>query len=247
MKLLKKISKKMSLVFKGSGGRTSKGRITVRGRKREWQKRKVVIDSYSIIKGTGFVLNLKGKRKSRGFLGYIYFDLGFLSIYLLEETLKVGNKFNLFSTSLNKGDVHFLKNFNLGMRIFNIQVCNYFISRGAGTFCTVYGYIGNFVLLKANSGWLLKIHNNVIATLGCVSNKEEKFVYDLGKASERLKLGFRSKVRGVAMNPVDHPHGGGEGKKTPKVAKTPWGKLTKGVVTKRKKKYLKKKKIFKLI
>jgi large subunit ribosomal protein L2 len=88
----------------------------------------------------------------------------------------------------------------------------------------------------------MKILNNCLASLGNVSNMKHKFDI-IGKAGKSWALGKRPKVRGVAMNPCDHPHGGGEGKKSsPAAPRSPWGWLTKGTPS-LKKKYEKKKKI----
>jgi len=95
-----------------------------------------------------------------------------------------------------------------------------------------------------NSGWLLKISKFCIAVIGKVSNLDHHIIR-IEKAGKNRNLGVRPRVRGVAMNPCDHPHGGGEGTGSPPRAhKTPWGKLTK-VPTKRNKKYLIKKKLLK--
>jgi len=93
-----------------------------------------------------------------------------------------------------------------------------------------------------NSGWLLKLSNFCIAVLGTVSN-EDHHVLRVKNAGKNRRMGWRPKVRGVSMNPCDHPHGGGEGRGSPPAAhKTPWGKMTK-VPTKRTKSHLLKKKI----
>lgn len=83
--------------------------------------------------------------------------------------------------------------------------------------------------------------------LGCVSNSFHRYVRYLN-AGHMRRLGVRPVVRGVAMNPCDHPHGGGEGRKSPPVAaRTPWGNFTKGTPTKKKLYQLKKKKLFKTL
>lgn len=100
-------------------------------------------------------------------------------------------------------------------------------------------------LLKLKSGWNLVVSNYCLASLGLVSNRLHRF-YNYKKAGILNSLGKRSVVRGVAMNPCDHPHGGGEGKKSPpSAAKSPWGWLTKGTCSNSKKFELKRKKLFK--
>lgn len=78
---------------------------------------------------------------------------------------------------------------------------------------------------------MVKLSNKCLAALGSAGNPDHRFVL-LGKAGNSRSLGVRPTVRGVAKNPCDHPHGGGEGKKSPPAsARTPWGKLTKGTPT----------------
>lgn len=103
------------------------------------------------------------------------------------------------------------------------------------------------VLLKLKSGWNLILSNYCLGSLGLVSNSLHKF-YNYKKAGVIRALGIRPTVRGVAMNPCDHPHGGGEGRKSPLVgAKSPWGWLTKGTPTKIKKYQITIKKKFKQV
>jgi len=118
------------------------------------------------------------------------------------------------------------------------------LTRAAGTSSFIISSDKKFSFLKMNSGWLLKISKFCIAVIGKVSNLDHHIIR-IEKAGKNRNLGVRPRVRGVAMNPCDHPHGGGEGTGSPPRAhKTPWGKLTK-VPTKRNKKYLIKKKLLK--
>jgi ribosomal protein L2 len=97
------------------------------------------------------------------------------------------------------------------------------------------------------SGWNVKLSVYNLAVLGNVSNSKHKFNI-IGKAGVNRLLGKRPEVRGVAMNPCDHPHGGGEGKKSPPSAqRSPWGWLTKGTSSLKKKYQIKKKKLYKSI
>jgi large subunit ribosomal protein L2 len=105
----------------------------------------------------------------------------------------------------------------------------------------------NIVSLKLKSGWNIFISKNCLSNYGCVSNMKHKFK-NLNKAGKSWSLGRRPKVRGVAMNPCDHPHGGGEGKKSPpRAQRSPWGWLTKGTPSLKKKYQIKKKKLYKNI
>jgi len=119
------------------------------------------------------------------------------------------------------------------------------IMRAAGTTCFIISKDKNYSYLKLSSGWFLKISNFCLATLGSISNQNHH-LNRIEKAGNKRKMGFRPTVRGIAKNPCDHPHGGGEGRGSPpKAHKTPYGKLTKSP-TKIKKKFLLKKKRFKI-
>jgi len=133
----------------------------------------------------------------------------------------------------------FLKNMPLSVPIHNIEQqakAGGTIARAAGTYCICIRSIqlpnGNcFVGLKLPSKNMIYLPGECSATLGKVSNINNKFL-KLSKAGESRWLGIRPSVRGVAMNPVDHPHGGGEGKSSGgRISVSPWGVLTKGFKT----------------
>ncbi|AWR85768.1 50S ribosomal protein L2 [Meiothermus taiwanensis] len=110
------------------------------------------------------------------------------------------------------------------------------MARSAGTSVQVQGREGDYVILRLPSGELRKVHGECYATIGVVSNADHKNIV-LGKAGRRRWLGRKGHVRGTAMNPVDHPHGGGEGRAPrgrPPVS--PWGQQAKGLKTRKKKK-----------
>jgi len=110
------------------------------------------------------------------------------------------------------------------------------LARAAGLGVSVVSSVLNRkTVLKLKSGWLVKVSSKSNATLGYVSNVLHNLQI-IGKAGKNRGLGKRPVVRGVSMNPCDHPHGGGNGKSSPLVApETPWGKVTKWVHTKNKK------------
>ncbi|ADD29366.1 50S ribosomal protein L2 [Meiothermus ruber] len=110
------------------------------------------------------------------------------------------------------------------------------MARSAGTSVQVQGREGDYVILRLPSGELRKVHGECYATIGVVSNADHKNIV-LGKAGRKRHLGRKGHVRGTAMNPVDHPHGGGEGRAPrgrPPVS--PWGQQAKGLKTRKKKK-----------
>jgi large subunit ribosomal protein L2 len=109
------------------------------------------------------------------------------------------------------------------------------LCRSAGSYAQVMAKEGTLVLLRLPSGELRQVHHNCRATIGQVGNLEHENQV-IGKAGRSRWLGRRPKVRGTAMNPVDHPHGGGEGRAKGRHPVTPWGKPTKGYKTRSRKK-----------
>ena len=102
--------------------------------------------------------------------------------------------------------------------------------RAAGTQAMILSKDENWIYVQLPSGEIRKFHHDCYATIGQVSNVDHENVI-LGKAGRKRWLGWRPSVRGTAMNPVDHPHGGGEGRTKGKIPKTPWGKIAKGKKT----------------
>jgi len=109
------------------------------------------------------------------------------------------------------------------------------LARSAGAYAQIMGREGKYVILRLPSGEMRKVLGECMATIGVVGNEEYANIV-IGKAGRSRHLGIRPQTRGSAMNPVDHPHGGGEGKTGPSGHPvTPWGKPTKGYKTRRKK------------
>jgi large subunit ribosomal protein L2 len=109
------------------------------------------------------------------------------------------------------------------------------LCRSAGSYAQVMAKEGTLVLLRLPSGELRRVHQRCMCTLGQVGNTEHENI-SIGKAGRTRWLGRRPIVRGTVMNPVDHPHGGGEGRSKGRHPVTPWGKPTKGYKTRSKKK-----------
>ena len=107
------------------------------------------------------------------------------------------------------------------------------LARSAGSSITLSGFDDNYAILKLSSGEMRKVNNSCIATIGVVSNPDQKNI-KIGKAGRNRWRGKRPQTRGVAMNPVDHPHGGGEGKTSGgRSPVSPWGQSAKGLKTRR--------------
>jgi large subunit ribosomal protein L2 len=110
------------------------------------------------------------------------------------------------------------------------------LARSAGTYCQLVGRDQSYALLRLASGEVRMVRGECMATLGAVSNPDQQNI-KIGKAGRKRWLGKRPVTRGVAMNPVDHPHGGGEGRTSGgRHPVTPWGKGTKGNRTRNNKK-----------
>lgn len=127
-----------------------------------------------------------------------------------------------------------------GIQVYNVELepgMGGTIARGAGTGVAVMGLEGKYAQIKMPSGEIRFVNKDSLCTVGQASNPDRRHL-KIGKAGRMRHLGFRPTVRGTAMNPVDHPHGGGEGKQSIglKAPKTPWGKKALGVKTRNRKK-----------
>jgi large subunit ribosomal protein L2 len=132
-----------------------------------------------------------------------------------------------------------LKNIPTGMEIYNIELTlgrGGQIVRSAGNSARIMAKEGEYCSIKLPSGEVRLVHKECFASIGRVSNPEHGDIV-IGKAGRKRWMGFRPTVRGTAMNPVDHPHGGGEGRTKGRHPVTPWGKPTKGYKTRKGKKF----------
>jgi len=135
--------------------------------------------------------------------------------YLAPQGIKVGDKIeNGENCEIKNGNCMELKNIPSGMQIHNVEIIpggGGKIARSAGNSVTISGTDGKYSIIKMSSGEIRKIDSRSRATIGVVSNPDQKNI-KIGKAGRSRWLGIRPHTRGVVMNPVDHPHGGGEGK-----------------------------------
>jgi large subunit ribosomal protein L2 len=158
------------------------------------------------------------------------------------QDLKVGQVI-IFSENapLIAGNRIKLKNVPVGTAVYNIEFepgKGGKIVRSAGSSAQVLAHDGDYTNLKMPSSEIRQFKGECFASIGMVSNPENRF-YNIGKAGKSRHMGRRPHVRGSAMNPVDHPHGGGEGRQPIglKYPKTPWGKHALGVKTRNNKKW----------
>ena len=162
------------------------------------------------------------------------------SYIIAPDKLKVNDTIiSADKTNIRIGNCLPLKNIPVGTVIHNVEMKpgkGAQIARSAGAFVNLLAKDSGNAIIKISSGETRLVNQNCVATIGSVSNPDKKNV-KLGSAGRKRWLGFRPKVRGVAMNPIDHPHGGGEGRSSGgRDPSTPWGKPTKGYKTRKNKK-----------
>lgn len=248
--LLKRIKKNLIIGFSKRSGRNFFGRKTIFTQSGGYFNHLRSIDFKRTLNMTGMLLSIEKDVKRTAFIGLLSYSNGFFSYILMPylKDVKIFEIFKGFSNKLIEKSSLFLYNIPTGNFIHNISTKygqNANIARAAGVGLFVFSKDKYFTHLKSRSGWLLKISNFGVAAFGFVSN-DTHHITRIKNAGKNRKLGAHPKVRGVAMNPCDHPHGGGEGTGSPPRAhKTPWGKLAKSP-TKIKKRFLLKRRQFKI-
>jgi len=217
-------------------GRNNNGRITVRRRGGGHKRLYRIIDFKRCkddVEAKVVSIEYDPNRSSR--IALLQYIDGEKSYIIAPEGLKVDDKImSGKSAEIEIGNCMELERMPLGSQVHNIELKigkGAQIARSAGSYAILMAKESGFALLKFPSGELRKVHLRCRATLGQVSNTDHENV-TLGKAGRTRYLGKRPKVRGVAMNPVDHPMGGGEGKTSGgRHPCTPWGVKTKGKKT----------------
>ncbi|WP_333023701.1 50S ribosomal protein L2 [Wolbachia endosymbiont of Pentidionis agamae] len=224
-----------------SGGRNNYGRITVRhiggGHKKQYR----IVDFKRSKNGNAVVQRIEYDPNRSAFLALILYEEDNVKSYILApHGIKLGDVISSGDHSdILPGNCLSLKCIPIGSFVHNVELKpdkGASIARAAGSCAQVVGHSGNYVLLRLRSGQMRLILSTCKASIGVVSNIDHKNI-KLGKAGRSRWLGIRPSVRGVAMNPVDHPHGGGEGKTSGgRHPVTPWGVSTKGKKTRKRKK-----------
>ncbi|MEK7565393.1 MAG: 50S ribosomal protein L2 [Patescibacteria group bacterium] len=238
----KKPVKALTIKLKSRGGRNSKGRITVRhqggGAKRSYR----MIDfKQSSFGEPAKVEAIEYDPYRTAFIARVVYMSGARNYVIAPQGLNVGDTITASNTviDLKTGNRLPLRDFPLGSFVYNVELKpgqGGKLARSAGTSIKVMAKEGNFISLQMPSGEVRKVLDMCLASLGSVSNPEKKMVV-IGKAGRARHMGTRPTVRGSAMNPVDHPYGGGEGRQMRglKRPKNAWGKGTRGVKTRRRK------------
>ena len=228
--------KSLTRPLNSTGGRNNQGRITSRrmggGSKRKYRIIDFKRNKFNII---GEVVRNEYDPNRTSFISLIKYSDGELRYILSPKNIRVGDKLECGdNVEIKSGNCLPLKNIPVGTNVHNIEIkpgAGGQLVRSAGTYAQIISKEDTFVQIKLVSGEIRKINKNSLATIGELSNPDQKNI-NLGKAGRKRHLGFRPKVRGVVMNPVDHPHGGGEGRTSGgRNPVTPWGVATKGKKT----------------
>jgi large subunit ribosomal protein L2 len=222
------------------GGRNNRGRMTARhiggGHKRKYR---VVDFKRRRFDEPATVERLEYDPNRTAFIALIRYEDDTLAYILAPQRLKAGDTVvSGERVDVQPGNAMPMQNIPVGTILHNVEMKQGKggqIARAGGASVQLVGKDAGYALLKLTSGEVRRIHGNCMATIGSVSNPDHKNV-TLAKAGRKRWMGKRPSVRGVAMNPVDHPHGGGEGRSSGgRHPVTPWGKPTKGKRTRRKK------------
>jgi len=233
-------TKKLLAKWTRSGGRNATGRITMRRRGGGHKRRVRLIDfrREKLVPAKVASIEYDPNRSAR--IALLNYADGEKRYIISPRGLKVGDSVETGpDVDIQPGNSLPLSNMPLGTWVYNIEMMpgkGGQVARAAGTYAQVMAKEGKYVLLRLPSGELRQFINRCQATVGQVGNEQHNNI-SIGKAGRNRWLGKRPKVRGVAMNPVDHPHGGGEGRTSGgRHPVTPWGKPTKGHRTRDRKK-----------
>ena len=224
------------------GGRNNQGHITARriggGHKRRYRSidfKRTKMDMF------GTVERIEYDPNRTAFIALIKYSDDELSYIIAPQRLNVGDKVVSGKTGVDikPGNAMPMAAMPVGTIIHNVEMKpgkGGQMARSAGTYAQIIGKDQGYAQLRLSSGEIRLVRAECMATVGAVSNPDQQNI-NLGKAGRKRWLGKRPAVRGVAMNPVDHPHGGGEGRTAGgRHPVTPWGKPTKGKKTRSNKK-----------
>jgi large subunit ribosomal protein L2 len=239
--LFEAIQKKHRVGIVFSSGRNFFGRICVQHQGGALKNKFLKIDRFRLLNQYGYVCRIVNHFFFSGSVGLIIYMNGLCNFVLLADGLRVG--FSIFSGFLysevgigSTSKLFVIKLFDSVHSIEFFPFSGFKLARSAGVFSYIFSRDYGKVNLKLPSGWQIKVSNFSLGSLGMVSNPAF-FLVNVKKAGFFRNIGVRPSVRGVAKNPCDHPHGGGEGRGSPPVGQvSPWGWLCKGTPSKNKKK-----------
>lgn len=225
--------KSLTVGLTKSGGRNNNGRITTRhiggGHKRRYRLIDFKRNRLDVV---ATVERIEYDPNRSAFIALVRYEDDQLAYILAPQRLAVGDKVVASERAdIKPGNAMPLKNIPIGTIIHNVEMKpgkGGQLARSAGSYVQLVGKDSGYAQIKLRSGELRLVHADCMASIGAVSNPDHQNIND-GKAGRTRWKGTRPTVRGVAMNPVDHPHGGGEGRTSGgRNPVTPWGKCTKG-------------------
>ena len=224
-----------------TGGRNNLGRITSRSKGAGHKNRYRIVDFYrkkNDMKAK--VERIEYDPNRSAYLALIKYEDKTVNYIIAPNKIKVGDQVvSGRNKEIKIGNCMPLSDIPAGTDIHNIELTpngGGKIARSAGSYAQISGTDDNYCIIKLSSGEIRKVINSAKATIGTVSNSDHQNI-KIGKAGRNRWKGKRPSVRGVAMNPVDHPHGGGEGKTSGgRSPVSPWGQSAKGLKTRKNKK-----------
>ena len=234
--------KSLTKGFRRGSGRDNAGRISVRhkggGHKRSYREVDFIYDKIDI---PATIVSVEYDPNRSGYIGLVNYRDGEKRYVILPKAVKVGDTFLVSETApIQPGNRTPLGKIPVGTFVYNIELkpgSGAALVRSAGNFAEVVAQDAGYTHLKLPSTEVRSVISTAWASIGEVSNDEHRLV-NIGKAGRSRWMGIRPTVRGSAMNPVDHPHGGGEGKSpqgNPHPV-SPWGTPSKGYKTRQKRK-----------
>ena len=238
-----KPERSLTEALRKKGGRNNLGRITSRRRGGGHRRRYRIIDfKRNKFDMQGEVLSIEYDPNRSSRIALVKYEDDEKKYIIAPQGLKVGNKIISSKESeipYKTGNCTMLKNIPDGISVHNIELKpgkGAQMARSAGTYARIMAKENNMITLKLPSGEIRMVMDSCLATVGVVGNTSHENI-KIGKAGRSRWLGKRPKVRGVAMNPVDHPHGGGEGRTSGgRHPVSPWGTPAKGYRTRKKNK-----------
>ncbi|CAH1659823.1 50S ribosomal subunit protein L2 [Hyphomicrobiales bacterium] len=220
-----------------AGGRNNTGRVTVRFRGGGHKRTYRIIDfkRRERLEQAGVVDRVEYDPNRTAFIALVKYEDGGLAYILAPQRLAVGDTVVAGNqVDIKPGNAMPLANMPVGTIVHNVELKigkGGALARSAGTYAQIVGRDQGYVIVRLNSGEQRLVHGQCFATVGAVSNPDHMNT-SVGKAGRSRWLGRRPHNRGVTMNPIDHPHGGGEGRTSGgRHPVTPWGKPTKGKKT----------------
>ena len=208
--------KPLTSINNASRGRNNQGRITSRNHGGGHKQKYRLVDFYRRkFDSIGEIERIEYDPNRSCYIMLVKFEDNSHAYYLAPQKIKIGDKIeNGAKKEIKIGNCMPLQDIPVGIDIHNVEIqpgAGGKIARSAGSSVTISGLDGNYSLIKLASGEVRKIDSRSLATIGVLSNPDQKNI-KIGKAGRSRWLGRRPHTRGVVKNPVDHPHGGGEGK-----------------------------------